>query len=247
MQHILVVEDEEHLAIGIKYNLEAEGYQVSTVGDGPAALQILEQGPERVDLVILDLMLPGLSGYAVCEKLRAAGNEVPVLMLSARTLAEDRTRGFDAGTDQYLMKPFDLDELLSRVRNLLARGARSRSRLAEPGDHLPVVTFGRARVDFDRFEVQVGDSRPRLTHMELKLLRYFVEHEGRVVSRDELLERVWGLANCPTTRTVDNFVLRLRKFFEVDPAHPRHFLSLRGAGYKFVAAGEDEPAAKGVE
>lgn len=232
--NILVVEDEEHLGIGIKYNLEAEGYQVTVVGDGPNALALFDRDPHAFDLVILDLMLPGMSGYAVCETLRAAGNEAPVLMLSARTLAEDRTRGFDVGADQYLMKPFDLDELLSRVRNLLSRANRRRVQPTGAAG-LSRYEFGDARVNFDTFEAAVGKTTLRLTHMELKLLRYFIEHVDRVVGRDELLEHVWGFDAAPTTRTVDNFVMRLRKYFERDPAHPRHFLSVRGAGYRFIA------------
>lgn len=238
MKHILVVEDEEHLAIGIKYNLEAEGYLVTTVGDGREAVELVEQDGDDIDLVILDLMLPGMNGYAVCEALRDAGHEMPVLILSARTLAEDRTRGFDVGADQYLMKPFDLDELLSRAKNLLARRARQQDQplAASPGDS--TYEFGDAHVNFDTFEVQVGEETLRLTTTEMKLLRYFVEHESRVVSRNELLEHVWGFSNMPTTRTVDNFIMRLRKYFEKDPANPRHFLSVRGAGYRFVANGE---------
>jgi len=242
MEHILVVEDEEHLAIGIKYNLEAEGYQVSVAGDGPTALRLFEQ--ESIDLVILDLMLPGMSGYRVCETIRAQGSEVPVLMLSARILSEDRIRGFDTGADQYLMKPFDLDELLSRVRNLLARRGRrpnhSRSDQA-------AYRFGDACwVNFETFEAQCGSAPIKLTAMDIKLLKYFVDHEGRVVSRDELLEHVWGFNNAPMTRTVDNFVLRLRKYFERDPAKPRHFLSVRGAGYRFVARGEEHEEEPGT-
>jgi two-component system OmpR family response regulator len=236
MQHILVVEDEEHLAFGIKYNLEAEGFDVTTTPDGPSALKVLEHGPLPVDLVILDLMLPGMSGYAVCEALRQQGNDVPVLILSARTLVEDRVRGYDVGADQYLQKPFELEELLSMTRNLLARRARSR-----PGPKQevgPVFEFGRAHVDFDSFVVTVADEPVRLTHTEMKLLRYFVENEGSVVSRAELLENVWGMSHMPTTRTVDNFIVNLRKYFEVDPANPKHFLSVRGAGYRFVAEGE---------
>lgn len=240
MKHILVVEDEEHLAIGIRYNLEAEGYQVTAVSDGPSALAIFADDPRSVDLVILDLMLPGMSGYAVCQSLRERGYRVPILMLSARTLAEDRTRGFDVGADQYLMKPFDLDELLSRVKNLLARHGQA-GLSAPPPASTSTYCFDDAVVNFDTFEVTVRGERQRLTNMEIKLLRYLVEHEGRVVSRDQLLSQVWGISSSPTTRTVDNFILRLRKVFEVDPAAPRHFLSVRGAGYRFVAAGE-EPA-----
>ena len=239
MKHILIVEDEQHLAIGIKYNLEAEGYYVTTVGDGPAALKIFEEDPQSVDLVILDLMLPGMSGYTVCQQLREDGNDVPVLMLTARTLTEDRIRGWDAGTDQYLQKPFDLGELLSVVRNLLARHKRL---LPNTGNKAVghVYQFGRATVNFDSFEVYVEGQRLHLTSLYMKLLRYFAEHEGSVVTRAELLENVWGMTRIPTTRTVDNFIVNLRKYFEVDPANPRHFLSVRGAGYRFVAIPEED-------
>lgn len=241
MKHVLVVEDEQHLAIGIKFNLEAEGFRVSVAGDGPTALRIIEQGPEPVDLVILDLMLPGMSGYTVCETLREAGHMLPVLILSARTLAEDRTRGFDVGADQYLQKPFDLDELIARVRNLLARHAHTPwngidQRLGDAFE----FDQGRVKVNFNTFKVTVHDDPVRLTHMEMKLLRYFAENEGSVVSRSQLLDHVWGLSSSPTTRTVDNFVMRLRKYFELDPAEPRHFLSVRGAGYQFVAEPDGE-------
>jgi two-component system OmpR family response regulator len=243
MSHILIVEDEEHLAIGIKYNLEAEGYQVLVAGDGPSALNIIATDNPSIDLVILDLMLPGMSGYAVCEQLREQGNAVPVLMLSARTLVEDRVRGYDVGADQYLKKPFDLEELLSIVRSLLSR------RGAEPALASSVSTeaeftfsAGRVHVNFDTFEVSVAGQPARLTTMEMKLLRYFVENEGKVISRNQLLEHVWGMSHTPTTRTVDNFLMNLRKYFELDPANPRHFVSVRGAGYRFVAE-QGEPAA----
>jgi two-component system OmpR family response regulator len=234
MKHILVVEDEEHLAFGIKYNLEAEGYDVTTTGDGPTAIKVIEDNPEAVDLVILDLMLPGMSGYAVCEALRQKGNDVPILILSARTLVEDRVRGYDVGADQYLQKPFELEELLSMTRNLMTR--RSKADPQERDKQVQsVYEFGRAHVDFDTFIVTVAGEPVRLTHTEMKLLRYFVENEGSVVTRAELLEHVWGMSHMPTTRTVDNFIVSLRKYFEVDPADPKHFLSVRGAGYRFVA------------
>jgi len=237
-KHILVVEDEQHLALGIKYNLEAEGYSVSVAADGPSALKLIEDAPAEIDLVVLDLMLPGMSGYAVCESLREEGNDVPVLMLSARTLSEDRIRGFDVGADQYLQKPFDLGELLSRARSLLER--RRPKREGRPAKDVgPEFAFGDAVVNFDTFEVHVAAKPLRLTHMELKLLRYFAEHAGIVLSRSELLENVWGTSTSPTTRTVDNFVMRLRKYFEKDPGVPRYFLSVRGAGYRFLSAGEE--------
>jgi two-component system OmpR family response regulator len=236
--HILVVEDEQHLAFGIKYNFEAEGYQVTAVGDGRTALRLFEERPQEFDLVILDLMLPGMSGYAVCEALREAGNDVPVLMLSARTLSEDRIRGFDAGTDQYMEKPFELDELLNRVHHMLNR--RAKQPAGERSELADVYEFGDAAVNFATFEVASAGKPLRLTDLEMKLLRYFVEHEGKVVERAELLENVWGHSSSQTTRTVDNLVLRLRKYFEADPAAPRHFLSLRGAGYRFVARPDGE-------
>lgn len=242
MSHILIVEDEEHLAIGIKYNLEAEGYQVTVAGDGPSALKLIAEAEPAVDLIILDLMLPGMSGYAVCEQLREQGNPVPVLMLSARTLVEDRVRGYDVGADQYLKKPFDLEELLSIVRNLLARRGTESTPVA-PLASGAEFTFsdGRIHVNFDTFEVSVAGQPARLTTMEMKLLRYFVENEGKVISRNQLLEHVWGMSHTPTTRTVDNFLMNLRKYFELDPANPRHFVSVRGAGYRFVAE-QGEPA-----
>ncbi len=242
MKHILVVEDEQHLAFGIKYNLEAEGYEVTTVGDGPSALKLFEEDGRAFDLVILDLMLPGMSGYAVCEALRQKGNNLPVLMLSARTLVEDRIRGYDVGADQYLQKPFELEELLSMTRNLLAR--RSPASPGPLGKQVgPVLEFGRAKVNFDTFDVSVAGEPVRLTHTEMKLLRYFADNEGSVVTRAELLENVWGMSHMPTTRTVDNFIVNLRKYFEEDPARPKHFLSVRGAGYRFVAEANGPPAA----
>lgn len=230
--HVLIVEDEEHLAIGIKYNLEAEGYRVTNVGEGNAALEILRQEENSVDLIILDIMLPGMSGYAVCEEIREHGNDVPILILSARTLTEDRIRGYDVGADQYLQKPFDLEELLSMTRNLIQRRASRRT----AGDkQIQMVRFGRAEVNFETYEVAVAGEPCRLTSTQMKLLRYFVENEGVVISRGDLLENVWGMSHQPTTRTVDNFIVDLRKTFEEDPANPKHFLSVRGAGYRFLA------------
>lgn len=239
-KHILVVEDELHLAAGIKYNLEAEGYRVTTLADGPSALRFIEQNRHDVDLVVLDLMLPGMSGYAVCESLRAADQIMPVLILSARTLAEDRIRGFDVGADQYLTKPFDLDEFLTRVKGLLAMYARRVERGAPQAESIASYCFGKVEVHFDKLEVVVGGEAVRLTQLELKLLRYFVENEGRIIPRRELLENVWDLPGNLLTRAPDQFIMRLRKAMEPDPAHPRHFLTLRDAGYRFVANPEGD-------
>ena len=239
-EHILVVEDEEHLATGINFNLHAEGYRVTTVGDGPSALKVVEEDPDGVDLVVLDLMLPGMSGYAVCEALRAADKDIPVLILSARTLSEDRARGFDVGANQYMTKPFDLDEFLSRIKNLLT--LHSRRARPRPDQSGPVTSFefAEAKINFDTFQVTVGGQGVRMTQLEMKLLQYFVENEGRVVPRAELLENVWGLPGNLNTRAPDQFIRRLRKTFEPDPAKPRHFLTIRDAGYRFVAQSDEE-------
>lgn len=235
---ILLVEDDPSTAQAITTMLRKETWVIDSTDMGEDGLDLGKI--YDYDLIILDLMLPGMSGYAVCEAIRNSGSQVPILMLSARTLVEDRIRGFNVGTDLYLQKPFDLEELMSIVRNLLAR--RNRSAAAAAGESKlsgPVYRFGRAVVNFDTYQATVADKPLRLTTLEMKLLRYFVEHEGSVVTRAELLEEVWGMSHSPTTRTVDNFIVNLRKYFEVDPAEPRHFLSVRGAGYRFVASGED--------
>jgi two-component system OmpR family response regulator len=254
MAHILVVEDESHLARGIKFNLAAEGYHVTTVDNGADGLRILNESAEPVDLVILDLMLPGMSGYAVCERLRADGSDVPVLILSARTLTEDRTRGFDAGADQYLTKPFELDELISRVKGLLRRHSR-RQQTAAPKpennapEHLPqVCTIGEATVNFQTFEVTKGTRVRQMTPLEIKLLQYLIRSNGRIVSRQELLENVWEQPGYLQTRAPDQFIRRLRKLFERNPSDPQHFVTVRDAGYRFVAnRSPDEPIASGEE
>jgi two-component system OmpR family response regulator len=238
-EHILVVEDEEHLATGIKYNLIAEGYRVTTVGDGPAAMKVLHDNPEGVDLVILDLMLPGMSGYAVCEALRAFDMDTPVLILTARTLTEDRTRGFDVGANQYLTKPFDLDEFLSRVKNLLTFHSRRERGARKLSGKIVEFEFAEAKINFETFEATVRGEPLRLTQLEMTLLRYFVENEGRVIPRRELLENVWGMPGTLNTRAPDQFIRRLRKTFEANPAAPRHFLTIRDAGYRFVAKPEN--------
>ncbi|MEX0669039.1 MAG: response regulator transcription factor [Pirellulales bacterium] len=237
MPHILVVEDEQHLAFGIKFNLEAEGYTVTAVGDGPAALDLLASAARSVDLIVLDLMLPGMSGYAVCEAIRAKGDNLPVVMLTARTLVEDRIHGFNAGTDVYLQKPFDLEELLSVIRNLLVRRGREDRTVADPPESPrgAIHRFGSAEVNFETWEATRAGTPLKLTSLEMKLLRYLVEHEGKVVTREELLTKVWGMNRPPATRTVDTFMLNLRKTFEDDSSRPVHFLSVRGTGYKFVS------------
>lgn len=231
-QRILIVEDEKHIGLGLQYNCQAEGYGVTLVMDGPSAISLFEENPQAFDLVILDLMLPGMSGYAVLEWLRSHRIEIPVLILSARILAEDRTRGFDLGADQYLMKPFELTELLSRVRNLLARRGNTPASRSELNSD--IYEFDGVHINFTRHEVIARGERLTLTPLEMDLLKCFTTHEGIVLTRNQLLDRVWGLDSSPTTRTVDNFIVRLRRYFEIDPVHPRHFLSMRGIGYRFV-------------
>jgi two-component system OmpR family response regulator len=228
---VLIVEDEEHLALGLKFNFEAEGYQVDVASEGKRALAILAQADPPVDLVVLDLMLPGMSGYEICEAIRLENHDLPIMVLSARTLSEDKARAFDLGVDQYVTKPFNLPEVLSRVRNLAKRRPVSR----RPSVEIETVEFGRAKIDFRRYEAFFDGEPRKLTPMEMKLLQLFVRHEGAVLSRREILAKVWDMNPAPETRTVDNFILRLRKHFEIDPAHPRHFQSVRGAGYRFLA------------
>lgn len=232
---ILIVEDEEHLAQGLKFNFEAEGYAVDVAGDGRVALSLLHGADPPVDVVILDLMLPGMSGYEICEEIRKDRLDVPILVLSARTLSEDKARAFDLGIDQYVTKPFNLNELLSRIRNLAKR--RPVHAVSKPAGDM--VEFGQSRVDFRRFEATVNGEVKKLTPMEVKLLQLFLKNEGVVLSRREILAKVWDMSPPPETRTVDNFVMRLRRHFEVDPARPRHFQSVRGAGYRFTTVPSD--------
>jgi len=234
---ILVVEDEEALAKGLKFNFEQEGYQVDVATDGVEAVALFERSSESFDLIVLDLMLPGMSGYEVCQSIRAADRRVPILVLSARTLSQDKAQAFDAGTSQYMTKPFALPELLSRVRNLLDRHGNEQAddSFADSADDSAVLyEFGNVRVNFNTFEVTFDDETHSLTTTEFRLLRYFIEHEGIVLSRHQILRDVWGQDADVTTRTIDNFVMRLRRFVEDDPANPRHIVSVRGTGYRFL-------------
>ena len=239
---ILIVEDEEALASGLKFNFEQEGYDVLLAGDGPTALRLFQSASPSVDLVILDLMLPGMSGYEICKAIRVVDKLVPVLVLSARTLSEDKMHAFDCGTDQYMTKPFALPELLNRVRNLLERH-KTLLRATKAGSGATVALenfeYEHFRLDPQSFEVVVGDRRQSLTTQEMQLLRYFIDHEGEVLSRHQILEEVWDQNIDVTTRTIDNFVLRLRKLIEPDPARPRYILSVRGTGYRFVSGRKD--------
>lgn len=231
MSNILVVEDEAHLAEGLRFNLEAEGHDVEVAGDGTAAVQSLLDPVRSFDLVILDLMLPEMGGLEVARRVRAAGNFVPVLMLTAKGEPADVVRGIEEGADDYLTKPFRLDELLARVRALLRRRRWGGAQRGEDEEH--TVRIGDATIHFHRFEVETPRGTFRLTTREVALLRALVDREGRAVPRGELLEDVWGLRPDTRTRVVDSFIARLRRYLEKDPARPRHILSVRGHGYRF--------------
>ena len=231
---ILVADDEENPARGIAENLLAEGYRVTTVGDGIAALEEILRG--GYDLVVLDVMMPGLDGFAVCEEARRQGIVTPILFLTAKSSVDDRIRGLEAGGDDYLPKPFHLRELLLRVRVILRRW----SWYAEGADDSKLV-FGGNEVDFRTFRARAFDGAiHQLTQKEAMILKALAERQGEVVSRDELLEKAWGYELYPSSRTVDNFILRLRKRFEPDPERPRFFHTMRGVGYRFTARGESE-------
>jgi two-component system alkaline phosphatase synthesis response regulator PhoP len=234
---ILLVEDEPNLARGIRENLEAEGYHVDVLGDGRVALTRIRQ--EEFGLIILDVMLPGMDGFSVCETMRREGRDTPVLFLTAKGGPNDRIRGLEAGGDDYLPKPFQLRELLLRVSAILRRRVRYDAVTALE----PVVRFGGNEFDFRNFRGRSFDGRDQLlTQKEAMILKELVQRRGAVIWRDELLEKVWGDDVLPSTRTIDNFVMRLRKRFEPDPEKPRHFHTVRGIGYRFSADAEGDAA-----
>ncbi len=242
MSRILVVEDERHLADGLRFNLEAEGYQVQLAETGEAALDLLMTGSPPFDLVILDVMLPAKDGFTVMYELRQGGNFIPTLMLTARGHPEDVLRGFEAGADDYLTKPFELAILIARIHGLLRRHEWMRVSLnhvnhaTSPAETSDTFTFGDKAVHFDRLELRVRDFTFPLTLMEANLLRYLIQREGKPVSRKTMLEEVWGLHEDTDTRAIDNFIVRLRRYIEDDPTRPQHLLTVRGVGYRFVAA-----------
>ena len=226
-------------ARGLRFNFEREGYQVDIAGDGPTALELYESAQPPIDLVVLDLMLPQMSGYEICRSLRRLDLDIPVLALTARTLSEDKIQAFDSGVDQYVTKPFSLPELLSRVRNLLDKRRRHLDRATvRPTED--VVRFSDVAVDFGRFELRHRDEVHALTTREQELLRYFLEHDGVVLSRARLQSEVWKDSPEISSRSVDNFVMRLRRMIEDDPTTPRHLLSIRGTGYRFVREPAEE-------
>jgi DNA-binding response OmpR family regulator len=239
MSRILIVEDEQHIADGLRFNLIAEQHDVEVIETGEAALAQLSAHPSRFELVILDVMLPGIDGFRVVADLRRAGQFVPVLMLTARGRPEDVLRGFESGADDYLAKPFELPILMARVQGLLRRREWFQLGVDRRKAPVPAVSgrfaFRGRTIDFDQLEVQMGDKRMPLTLMEASLLRYLVEHEGKPVSRKTILENVWGVREDTDTRAIDNFIVRLRRYLEDQPSSPRHLQTVRGVGYRFVA------------
>jgi len=232
---LLVCEDDEHVARGLCRNLEMEGFEVSSVGSGEAALSALEGRSPAPDLLILDIMLPGIDGLEVCRRLRMSGHPIPILFLTARGSDADRVLGLRLGADDYLTKPFVVEELVLRVRGILRRTAWSQS----PPQTTPVVEIGAWRVDLGTMRATTIAGEASLTEREIMLVRFFAENDGRVLSRGELLETVWGYTFDTATRTLDTFVHRLRKHFEADPRHPHHFHTVRGVGYRFTGEPEE--------
>jgi len=230
VSHILIVEDEAHLADGLRFNLEAEGHTVDIDGDGQAALDRLLANRTTYDAVVLDVMLPGRNGFEVVKQLRAAGHYVPVLMLTARSRPSDVLQGFEAGADDYLPKPFELQIQLARLHGLLRR----RQWMQQDQHEHEQLTFAGRTLDLEALELRVGDKAYQLTQMECDLLQYLVRNAGRAVSRKAILEEVWDLREDTDTRAIDNFIVRLRRYLEADPTKPRHLLTVRGVGYKFV-------------
>jgi two-component system alkaline phosphatase synthesis response regulator PhoP len=229
MTRLLLVEDDLHIAHGLIFNLELEGYQVAHAPDGKVARRWLFEQPQHFDLILLDIMLPHLSGFDLCHALRRQHNYTPVLILTARNFEQDKIKGLRLGADDYLTKPFSLEELLTRIQVLLRRQAWHQHQESQSK-----LCFGLAEIDFERFEASLNGQVLHLTPQELKLLKVFAESEGRVLTRDELLEQAWDIHDSGSLRTVDNFVMRLRRLFEPDPTHPRFFHSVRGVGYKFI-------------
>jgi two-component system, OmpR family, alkaline phosphatase synthesis response regulator PhoP len=252
MSAVLIVEDEKHLADGLRFNLEAEGYTVDIVGDAEAAESLLLTQNRPYDVVVLDVMLPGMDGFALASNLRSSGQFVPILMLTARGQPQDVLRGFEAGADDYLPKPFELSVLLARLHALLRRREwfhrdRIENRELMPAEASQAARSNRATfvfsgrtIDFESLELRSGGQTVQLTLMEADLLRYLITHEGKAVSRRSILEDVWGLREDTDTRAIDNFIVRLRKYIEDEPSQPKHVLTVRGVGYKFVSTNTTE-------
>lgn len=228
-RRILLVEDEENLVDVIKLNLEAEGFVVKVAGDGKRAIEMYRE--QRFDLIVLDIMLPNVDGITVCETVRLENSKLPILMLSAKSSPSERVAGLKAGADDYLVKPFDLEEFLLRIQLLLKRNAREEGKDVDMVDY----SFGENNVNFQTYEFKgVDGKKGKLSARENKLLKLLIDRKHQVVSRDQILELVWGVDVYPSTRTIDNYLLNFRKYFEADPKEPIYFHSVRGVGYKFT-------------
>jgi len=234
MASLLIVEDEPHIASGLRFNLEAEGHDVTIVETGEAALEAVRQRQDAIDLMVLDVMLPGLDGFAVASAARADHWYAPILMLTARGRADDVLRGFEAGADDYLPKPFELSILVARISALLRRHAWQKRHDVTPTPASDVFTFANRTVDFDNLTLQVDGETHHLTLMEANLLRYLIGRQGQAVSRRNMLEDVWNLREDTDTRAIDQFIARLRKYIEKEPGRPRFLQTVRGVGYRFV-------------
>jgi len=239
MSRILVVEDEAHIAEGVRFNLEAEGHSVRVAGRGEEALRLLLEEKEGFEALVLDVMLPGKDGFTVARELREAQNYIPLLMLTARSRPEDVLRGFESGADDYLPKPFNLAILLARVQSLLRRknwqnsAAPALEPVASETEAPEVFQFDDKTVDFQRLQLRSGEQVFQMTLMESELLRYLIRNRGKAVSRKAILQDVWNLHEDTDTRAIDNFVVRLRRYIETEPAKPRYLLTVRGVGYQF--------------
>jgi DNA-binding response OmpR family regulator len=234
MGRVAVVEDEVHIVHGLRFNLEAEGHAVEVFEAGEPALSALLAQGDQTELVVLDVMLPGIDGFEVATQLRRANRYMPILMLTALGRPDDVLRGFESGVDDYLTKPFDLKILLARVNSLLRRQGWNEKSTAQSATSTSVIEFAGNTIDCDALELRTANAVHRLTLMELELLRYLVKHQGTAVSRHKILQDVWGLPKDLDTRAIDNFIVRLRRYIEPDPAKPRYLLTVRGVGYKFV-------------
>ena len=237
---IVVVEDEDHLAQGLLFNLQAEGYRTHHESDGDSALAYLLDTKEPIAAIVLDCMLPGQDGFAIARALREAHHYTPVLMLTARSRPEEVLEGLEAGADDYLPKPFDLNILLVRIKSLLRRTAWQRSQASDTAEPEPPppnaeYAFNHRTIRFDTLELIAPNRTTHLTLMEADLLRYLTDHEGQIVSRKDILEQVWRVHEDTDTRAIDNFIVRLRRYIEDDPASPHHLVTVRGIGYRFLA------------
>ena len=222
---ILIIEDDVSILRGLKDNLTFEGYRVHTSTDGQEGLKLALE--KHIDLLLLDLMLPGMNGYEICRRLKKEKPQLPVIMITARGSEMDTVAGLDIGADDYISKPFGIPELLARVRAVFRRSSTDEQ-------EIETYSFGNVSLDFKKFQATVNNEQTELSSKEFAIMKYLIEHEQEVIHRHELLEKVWGFDVTPTTRTVDNYILDLRKKLEGDPSNPKHIITVRGAGYKFI-------------